>query len=60
MVYLIRQHGQLRIETDRWTSGLFAIGTWRQVLRETGFELHEAPFTLAEDSYTVFACVKPG
>lgn len=60
VVYLIRQHGQLRIETDRWTLGLFAIGTWRQVLRETGFELHEAPFTLAEDSYTVFACVKPG
>jgi hypothetical protein len=58
ILYLIRDHGQLRIETDYWTMGLFSIDTWRSVLRETGFEVHEGRYTAGEDEYTVFACVK--
>ena len=41
ILYLIREHGCLRIETDRWTMGIFSLETWRQVLRETGFAVHE-------------------
>ncbi|MFN7986509.1 MAG: class I SAM-dependent methyltransferase [Thermoanaerobaculia bacterium] len=58
VLYLIRDHGRLRMETDRWTMGLFSLDTWRRVLRETGFEVHEGRFDSGEDEYTVFACVK--
>ena len=60
ILYLIRDHGQLRIETDHWTMGLFPLATWRRVLRETGLEVHEGRYDAGEDEYTVFACVKPG
>lgn len=58
VLYLIRDHGNLRIETDRWTMGLFPLDTWRRVLRETGLEVHEGRYEAGEDAYTVFACVK--
>ena len=58
VLYLIRDHGRLRIETDHWTMGLFSLDTWRRVLRETGFEVHEHKYSAGEDEYTVFACVK--
>jgi SAM-dependent methyltransferase/catechol 2,3-dioxygenase-like lactoylglutathione lyase family enzyme len=58
VVYLIREHGRLRTETDHWTMGLFSLETWRQVLRDAGFEVHEGRYDAGEDEYTVFACVK--
>ena len=58
ILYLIRDHGRLRIETDHWTMGIFSLETWRQVLRETGFQVHEGQYRSGEDEYTVFACVK--
>jgi hypothetical protein len=47
VLYLIRDHGRLRIETDHWTMGLFSLDTWRRVLREAGFEVHEGQLTWA-------------
>lgn len=58
VLYLIRDHGRLRVETDRWTMGLFPLETWRSVLREAGLEVHEGRYDAGEDEYTVFACVK--
>ena len=60
ILYLIRDHGRLRIETDHWTMGIFSLDTWRHVLRETGFEVHEGRYDPDGDEYTVFACVKAG
>jgi hypothetical protein len=31
VLYLIREQGQPRIETDRWTMGIFSLDTWRAV-----------------------------
>ena len=59
IVYLIRDHGSLRIETEHWTMGVFSLDTWRQVLRDTGFQVHEGPYRPGDDEYAVFACVKP-
>lgn len=59
VLYLIRDHGRLRIETDRWTMGIFALDAWRRVLHETGFEVHDSSYVVDEDAYTVFACIKP-
>jgi SAM-dependent methyltransferase len=58
ILYLIRDHGRLRIETEHWTMGIFSLDTWRQILRETGFQVHEGLYRPGEDEYTVFACVK--
>ena len=58
ILYLIRDHGRLRIETEHWTVGIFSLDTWRHVLHETGFEVHEGRYNPGGDGYTVFACVK--
>ena len=58
IVYLIREGGNLRIESDHWIMGIFSVDTWRQVLRDCGFQVHEHLFCLDGDEYTVFACVK--
>jgi hypothetical protein len=58
ILYLIRDHGCLRIETEHWTMGIFSLDTWRKVLREMGFEIHEGQYHPGGDAYTVFTCVK--
>ncbi len=58
ILYLIRDQGRLRIETDHWIMGIFSLNTWRQVLRETGFEVHEGQYISGEDDYTMLTCVK--
>jgi SAM-dependent methyltransferase len=58
VLYLIRDHGQLRIETDHWTMGMFSRETWRRALRDAGFEVHEGQYSGGEDDYTVFTCVR--
>jgi SAM-dependent methyltransferase len=58
VLYLIREDGNLRIETDHWTMGIFSLDTWRRVLRDAGLEVHEGRYQAGEDEYTVFACVK--
>ena len=60
ILYLIRDHGRLRIETDRWTMGIFSLDTWRRVLHGTGFEIHEGEYGEGGDHYPVFTCVKQG
>lgn len=58
ILYLIREHGCLRIETDHWRLGIFSLDTWRRVLSEIGFEVHEGEYDSGEDRYKVFSCVK--
>ena len=58
IIYLIRDHGRQRMETDHWTLGIFSLETWRSVLRETGFNIHEGQYTLDGEKYTTFTCVK--
>jgi len=58
ILYLLRDQGGLRIETEHWTMGIFSLDTWRQELRATGFEVHEGLYSAGEDEYTVFACVR--
>lgn len=60
ILYLVRDHGRLRTCSDRWTMGIFSLDTWRQVLRDAGFEVHEGRYNSGDDEYTTFACVKTG
>ena len=59
MVYLIREDGKLRVETDRHTLGLFPLDLWRGTLRSVGFEAHEEKYVEAGREHVTFACVKP-
>ena len=43
-VYLIRRDGQLTVETDRHTCGIFPLDTWRLLLGEAGFDVAETAF----------------
>lgn len=58
ILYLIREHGRLRIETELWTMGVFSLDTWRESLRDTGLRVHEGVYRAGDNEYTVFACVK--
>lgn len=58
IVYLIREHGRLRVEHDHWTLGIFPLETWRTVLRDTGFVVHEDRYVADGDDYLVFAGVR--
>jgi len=59
IVYLIREGGQLRIETDVSVMGLFSLDVWRTALHEAGFEVHEEASS-EESGQVIFACVKRG
>jgi hypothetical protein len=38
--------------------GVFRLDTWRRVLGEVGFEVHEGRYYAGDNEYTVFAGVK--
>ena len=58
MMYLIRENGKLRIETDLHILGLFSIDTWRRFLQNTGFQIHEEAYIEDQKTYTEFICRK--
>lgn len=58
-VYLIREQGRLRIETDCMTLGLFPLSTWRGLLGKAGFEVEEAVYRQEDDDYRVFTGCRP-
>jgi SAM-dependent methyltransferase len=41
MIYLIREHGTLRIEHDHHLCGIFTLDVWRNTLQKAGFEITE-------------------
>jgi SAM-dependent methyltransferase len=47
-VYFVRQSGALRIETDSHQVGIFPQATWERLLRQAGFEVHQAWFDEAD------------
>ena len=59
MIYLIREDGRLRVETDRHILGLFTLDVWRETLTEVGFEIHEEVYVERGKEYVTFACMKP-
>jgi len=59
MVYLIREHGELRVEVDRHILGLFAIDAWRAALAEVGFKIREETYAERGKEYVTFVCLKP-
>ncbi len=59
ILYLIRENGTLRIETDRFTLGLFPMSVWKSTLSEIGFLTDEGRYLDGENEYTVLTGLKP-
>ncbi len=56
-VYLIRNKGQLRIETDRHVIGIFPREAWLTLLRETGFSVEILDMPILKD-IPVLVCTR--
>jgi len=59
IVFLIREDGELRVETDRHVFGLFSLDVWRETLKEVGFEIHQEAYSEGGKEYATLACLKP-
>ncbi len=59
LIFIIRENGKLRIETDNHTLGLFPSETWKRLLHQTGFTLSEYLYKEQNRTYVTFGCVKP-
>jgi SAM-dependent methyltransferase len=59
MVFLIRERGRLRIETDRHVLGLFTREFWLETLADAGFATDEAEHVENGRTYMTYACLKP-
>ena len=58
MVYLIREDGNLRVETDHHILGLFPLEVWRESITRVGFKIHEEKYTENDREYVTFACLR--
>ena len=59
MVYLIREDGRLRVETDRHILGLFTLEVWRETLNGVGFTIRQEKYVEDDKEHVTFACLKP-
>lgn len=58
-IYLIRQGGKLRIETDHHVCGLFPLPTWQDLLEQAGFRTSLDKYEESGELYPTFFCLKP-
>jgi SAM-dependent methyltransferase len=54
-IYLIRESGQLTVETDRHLGGIFPLETWTDALKDVGFAVHIIEGGIVP---TTFVCMK--
>ena len=47
-VYCIVRDGELRVEVDRHTTGLFTLATWERLLSEAGFDVERVEYPVGE------------
>ena len=58
-VYLIREDGKLRIETDHHILGLFTLDVRRETLTGVGFTIRQEKYVEGGKEYVTLACLKP-
>ncbi|MBN2057762.1 MAG: class I SAM-dependent methyltransferase [Candidatus Saganbacteria bacterium] len=61
-IFLIRDKGKLRIETDRHVCGLFHLDEWFTLLEETGFKINKLDFNVSDPEarkMPLLICLKP-
>jgi SAM-dependent methyltransferase len=50
LIFLIRQRGELRVEQDRHTLGLFPDRKWLEMIKAAGFEVKKHEYPVHEDA----------
>ena len=48
-VFFIKRGGDLRVEVDNHTTGLFPVGTWERLVAEAGFEVDRVDYLVSAD-----------
>ena len=56
-VFFINEGGELRVEMDSHTTGLFPMATWERLLIEAGFEVERVDYPVSEDGRPMFIWV---
>jgi hypothetical protein len=56
-IYVIREDGDLRIEHDHHTWGLFPLRTWLDLLDEAGFDVEKWPYPVHDDGHEAYLLV---
>jgi hypothetical protein len=59
-VFIIREGGELKIEHDVHTCGLFKLDKWRELLKDCGFQVYEERRPNDSVELPIFVCVKTG
>ena len=56
-VFFIARDGDLRMEVDRHTTGLFSLATWERLPAEAGFEWERVDYPVSEDGTPIWLWV---
>ena len=56
-VFFIKRGGELQVEVDSHTTGLFPIATWGRLLAEGGFEVERVDYPVSKDGRPMFLWV---
>ncbi len=56
LVYLIREHNQVRVMTDRHRCGLFSTGRWLALFSDAGLTCEPVNNTASDSPHTLFVC----
>lgn len=56
-MFFFRQDGELRVEVDHHTTGLFTIATWERLLVESGFAPERVDYPFSEDGRLTYLWV---
>lgn len=56
-VYCIVRDGELRVETDWHTTGLFPLATWERLLGESGLDVERVDYPVGEDGKGMYLWV---
>lgn len=59
LVYLIREDGKLRIESEILPVGVFKLPFWKNTLTEVGFKIVEVTKIVNAEEYLIIVCRKP-
>ena len=56
-VFFIKRGGELQVEVDSHTTGLFPIATWGRLLAEARFEVERVDYPVSKDGRPMFLWV---
>ncbi len=56
-LYMFKEAGDVRVEEDRHTTGLFPLRTWLSLIAEASFSVEQRPYPVHEDGHEAYLLV---